>query len=502
MGNGDDPSDIDPHTTTGMPEYHLQMALFESLVTKHPETLEIIPATADRWVISEDGLIYDFHIRDGARWSNGDEVTANDFVWSWMRALKPALGNQYAYSLFVIKNAEGFNKGEISDFSQVGVTAVDKDNLRIELNSPTPYFLKLLDHHSMYPVHPGTIEKHGAIDERGTAWTRPENFVGNGAFVINEWIPNRIFSVKKNTHYWDADTVSLNEIHFHPIANVTTEERMFRAGQLHITNDIPIDKHAVYMENDPDKLISIPYFGTYFYRLNTTLPVLADVRVRKALSYAIDRQKITEKVTKSGQVPAYNLTPPKTLGFTAEAKHVYDVELAKQLLAEAGYPNGEGFPTLEILYNTHESHKKIALAVQQMWKQALNIDITMQNQEWKVYLDNQRSMNYQISRASWIGDYLDPNTFIDMFVTDGGNNETGWSNPRYDELVALAKTAKTTEERYQYFQEAEALLVEGVPIIPIYTYTTNHFIQPSVKGVARNILDYKPYKYITLEPAQ
>ncbi len=498
-GNSTEPSDIDPHTTTGMPEYYIQMAVFEALVAKDPKTLEIIPAVAESWNISDDGLTYTFNIRKNAKWSNGDDLTASDFVYSWKRALMPALGNQYAYSVYVIKNAKKFNLGEISDFNQVGVKATTPKTLVVELENHTPYFLKLLDHHSMYPVHQATIEKHGKIDDRGTVWTRPDNFVGNGPYSLNEWIPNKILTVKKNEYYWDKDKLAINEIHFHPIENSATEERMFRSGQLHFTDEVPIDKVAKYQKKSPKNIMVNPYFGTYFYRLNTTLPHLSDVRVRKALSYSIDRELITKHVTKSGEIPTYNLTPPNTQGYTAEAKHIFDPEKAKSLLAEAGYPNGDDFPTLEIMYNTHESHKKIALAIQQMWKKALNIDVTLHNQEWKVFLDSERTMSYEVTRSSWIGDYLDPNTFLDMFLTDGGNNKTGWSNKRYDELIALAAKSNSQEERYQYFQEAESILIEEAPIIPIYTYTARHLVSDSLKGLEPNILDYQPYKYQRLE---
>lgn len=498
-GNGTEPADIDPHTTTGMTEYHIQMAIFEGLVSKNPKTLEIVPAVAESWTISDDGLRYTFKIRENARWSNGDKLVAHDFVYSWKRALMPALGNQYAYSVYVIKNAEKFNKSEITDFSEVGVKAIDELTLAIELEHRTAYFLQLLDHHSMFPVHQKTIEKFGNIDDRGTSWTRAENFVGNGPFSIKEWVPNKIFATTRNSHYWDNANVSLNEIHFHPIENVVTEERMFRSGQLHTTNDVPLEKVAKYRSKQPELISVNPYFGTYFYRLNIKSRLLSDVRVRKALSYSIDRDAITQYVTKTGEISAYNLTPPKIRGFTAQAKQLFDPKEAKRLLADAGYPNGENFPAIEILYNTSEAHKKIALAIQQMWKTTLNIDITLHNQEWKVYLDTERTMNYQVARSSWIGDYLDPNTFLDMFVTDGGNNKTGWSSPRYDELIRLAAKADSQEERYTYFQEAEQLLAEEVPIIPIYTYTVRHLYTDSVQGLNDNILDYQPYKYLSLK---
>ncbi|MGH8244918.1 MAG: peptide ABC transporter substrate-binding protein, partial [Gammaproteobacteria bacterium] len=270
FGNGDEPQEIDPHVVTGIPEWHIIMALYEGIVSKHPRDLSIQPGVAESWTVSDDQTVYTFKIRRNAKWSNGDRITAHDFVYSWRRALMPAVGNLYAYMFYYIRNAEAFFTGKISDFNQVGVRAVDDLTLQVELVAPTPFFLQLLDHHSFYPVHPGTIEKFGAIDERGTRWTRPGNFVGNGPFKLKEWTLNRILVVEKNPMYWDADRVKLREIHFYPIPNTSTEERMYRAGQLHVTDKVPTDKIAVYRENDPGSLNISPYLGTYFYRFNTT----------------------------------------------------------------------------------------------------------------------------------------------------------------------------------------------------------------------------------------
>lgn len=499
IGNGTEPAEIDPHTTTGMPEYHLQMALFEGLVSKHPETLEIVPGVAERWEISADGLVYTFYLRHNAKWSNGDELVAGDFVLSWQRALSAALPNQYAGSLYSVKNGEAYHTGKITDFTQVGVVALDRFTLRVTLENPTPYFLQVLDHHSAYPIHMPTILKHGAIDEAATRWTRPENFVGNGPFVIKEWTPGKVFTAVKNPHYWDAAKVKLQTIHFYPIEQTLVEERMFKAGQLHKTETMPSSKIEKYRANNPAEYQGQMYFGTYFYLFNVTKKPLDDVRVRKALAYSIDRAAITKNVTKGGQQPTFNLTPPDTLGYTPRAAMTYDIELARQLLADAGYPDGQGFPKMELVYNTNQDHQKIAVAIQQMWKKALNINVTLQNQEWKVFISNQQLLNYQIARRGWIGDYLDPYTFLELFISNGGNNNTGWSNARYDELMRLSTSAKTREQRYEYFQQAEEILINEAPILPIYNYTTNYLMSGDVKGYYPNIMDYHPYKYLYLE---
>jgi oligopeptide transport system substrate-binding protein len=499
FGNGDEPQDLDPHLTTGIPEFHIQLALFEGVVSKHPKDLSIQPGIAEFWEISENLLTYTFHFRENALWSNGDPVTAQDFVYSWERALRPELGSLYSYMFTYIKNADAFFKGEIDDFNLVGVKALNERTLQVQLQSPTPFFLQILDHHSYYPVHPPTIEKFGGMIKRGSQWTRPGNFVGNGAFVLKEWKLNRILTVEKSQTYWDAETVKLNEIHFYPIANGSTEERMYRAGQLHVTSGLPSEKISTYRDNNSESLNITAYLGTYFYRFNTRVPPLGDKRVRKALSISINRSQIVERITKGGQLPAYAISPPNTNGFTSTAQVEYDIERARFLLAEAGFPNGEGFPKLEVIYNTSESHRKIAIAIQQMWKKALNINVTLANQDWQVYLDRESRGDYAISRAGWIGDYLDPNNFLDMFLSNGGNNRTGWSSHEYDSLIAAAAKASSKAERFSYFQENERILVEESPIMPIYTYTTTYLLQPSVKGWYHNILNQHPYKYIHLK---
>lgn len=502
FGNGTEPQELDPHIVTGVPESNIIGALLEGLVAKDPQTLEPIPAVAKSWQISDDGKTYTFQLRENARWSNGDPLTAEDFVWSWWRALQPALGNQYAYMLFAVVNAEAYASGKISDFNEVGIKALDDHTLQITLNNPTPYFLQLLDHYSSYPLHRATLEAFGAPDERGTRWTRAGNYVGNGPFVLDTWKLNKIITVRKNPHYWDADNVRLNGINYHPIENVSTEERMFRAGQLHITGTIPIDKIELYQQKYPEVLQVAPYLGTYYYRFNLRTPHLQDQRVRRALNLAIDRQSLVDNITKGGELAATSFTPPDTMGYTATSDLGFDPQEARRLMAEAGYPNGEGFPVTEVLYNTSEGHQKIAVAIQQMWNEHLNVNIRLNNQDWKVFLSSVNMGQYSISRAGWIGDYVDPNTFLDMWVSDGGNNQTGWSNPRYDEIILkLAPAAASQQERYALMREAEAILLTELPVIPLYIYTSKSLIQPSVHGVYGNLMDHILYKNVWLDDA-
>ncbi|MDA7794823.1 peptide ABC transporter substrate-binding protein [Porticoccaceae bacterium] len=498
-GNGTEPQSLDPHIATGVPEHHIISSLMEGLIHKDGETLEPRPGVAKSWDISADGRVYTFYLRQDARWSNGDLHNAHDYVWSWWRALQPALGNLYAYMYFPIANAKAYYDGEISDFSQVGVKALGDYVLQVTLTEPIPYFLQLLDHYSTYPVHRATVEKFGKADQRGTRWTFEGNIVGNGAFQLKEWKINRRITVERNPHYWNAENVRLNQVVFYPTENVTTEERMFRAGQLHYSG-IPSDKIQAYSQSDDPSLRIQPYLGVYFYRLNVDKPQLSDKRVRRALGMTINRDQLVSQITKGGQIPAYAITPPGTMGYYPESDLTFDPEGAKKLLAEAGYPNGEGFPTTEILYNTSEGHRKIAVALQQMWKKHLNIDVVLLNQEWKVYLDTVSNHHYEIARAGWIGDYVDPNNFLDMFLCNGGNNRTRWCNPEYDQIILQqVPKAKTHQQRLELFQQAETILLDEMPVIPIYIYTSNNLVQPTVKNFGRNILNQANYREMYLE---
>lgn len=499
LGNAGEPPSLDPHLSTAVNSSNIIVALLEGLVTPDPVTLEPGPGAAASWDISDDLTTYTFYLNPSARWSNGDAVQASDFVYAWRRLLMPALAAEYAYQLFVIENAEAFNKGEIADFSKVGVSAVDKFTLKVRLNAPTAYFLSLLSHPSTFPVHPATIQKHGDIDDPGNSWTRAGNYVGNGPFVLTEWALNRIVRVEKNPYYWDEKTVRLQEVRFYPIDNFVTEERMFRSKTLHVTAGVPEEKIAAYVRDKPGLINISPYLGTYFYRFNVRQPPFDDSRVRRAFSMAVNRQQIVNAVSKGGQIPAYNLTPDNTLGYTSRAKIPFDIQAARRLMAEAGYPQGKGFPKIELLYNTNEGHRKIAIAIHQMWKIALGIEIRLYNQDWKAFLETEKNGDFSIARGGWIGDYLDPNTFLDMFLTGGGNNRTGWSNEVYDYLIKQAGRTAEMDERFELFQQAEKILIDESPIIPIYNYTAIYLKSPDVKGWHDNVLNEHPLKYVYLE---
>jgi oligopeptide transport system substrate-binding protein len=499
LGNSSEPQNLDPHIVTGVTENNIMSALLEGLVSEDPKTLAPVPGAAASWDVSSDKLTYTFHLRPNAKWSNGAPVTAEDFLFSYKRMLSPALGSPYAYMLYCLKNAEDYHEKKITNFADVGVKVVDSHTLQLQLRAPTTYFLSLLTHFSWYPVHPATILAHGAIDTIGNKWTRAGNYVGNGPFRLKSWIPNKEIVVVRNTNYWDNANVKLNAIHFYPIGIHTIEEHAFRAGQLHVTGTVPIDRIKYYQTCKPELLHLDPYLGCYYYLFNVNHPPLDNPKVRRALSLAIDRDQIVKHVTKGNEEPAYNFTPPDTGGYTAQAKISGKLETARKLLAEAGYPGGKGFPTLTLLYNTSESHARIAEVIQQMWITGLGIKIELVNMEWKVYLAQTQAGNYDIARATWIGDYMDPNTFLDIWVSNGGNNRSGWSNSEYDEQIKAAALTADNSKRFEHFQQAERILMQESPIMPIYFYRSKSLITPSVIGWYPNLLDHHPYKYISLK---
>ena len=501
-GNGSEPQGIDPHIVTGVPEHHILISLCEGLTIPNPNPKGsdgYIPGTAESWTISDDGKEYIFKLNKNAKWSNGDPVTADDFVWSWKRILTASLGSQYPDMLYYLVGAYEYHNGEIDNFDEVGVKALDSHTLKVNLKNPTPFFIGLLSHYSTWPVHKETVLKHGDIDDRNGEWTRPGNFVCNGPFQLKTWELNNKIVVEKNPHYYDASMVRLNEIHYYPVSNVMTEDRMFRAGQLHLTSSMPTQKCPIYIEEKNPNLKIDPYMGTYFYRINTENETLSDVRVRKALAYSIDRQLLVDKVTQCGQIPAYSFTPPGSNGYQPSTEIPYDPVLAKQLLAEAGYSSDNPFPKLEILFNTNEGHRKVALAIQQMWQNELGIEVELVNQDWKVYLSREMVGDFQISRAGWIGDYEDPNTFLDLMRPNRGNNKTGWENMDFDALVEEANTINDQEKRYELLNEAEKILIDNMPIIPLYTYVRVYQLSPDVKGFNPHILDHHHPKFIYLE---
>jgi oligopeptide transport system substrate-binding protein len=498
-GMGPEVADLDPHLATTANDYTVLSALFEGLVAEDPETLNPVPGVAERWDISDDGLTYTFRLRTDAKWSNGDPVTARDFLGSWQRVLTPSLGADNASLLYIVRNAESFHKGQLADFAEVGFSAPDDHTILITLEHPASYFLSLLQHWVWWPVHLPTIEKSGSLYERGNRWARVGTFVGNGPFSLKDWRTGQHIDVEKSPTYWDAATVRLNGIRFHPIEDLAAEERAFRSGQLHLTEALPVAKVDTYRRNQPELLRIDPYLGTYYYTLNTNRPFLNEAKVRRALALAVDRTGIADKILRGGQVPAHAFTPPGTAGYTPAARFDTDYDEARRLLAEAGYPSGKGAPILEILLNTSDNHRIIAEEIQSTWRKELGLEIRLLNMEGKSVLAARRVGDFQILRSSWIGDYNDPATFLSVWASDSGNNHSGWSNTAYDDLLYQAARATDIETRHGLFQQAEALLVADAPFIPLYTYTHVFLKHPAVHGWHPTLLDHHPYKHVWLE---
>jgi oligopeptide transport system substrate-binding protein len=501
-GIGSEVQTLDPHVLSDTGAWEISGALFEGLVRLNPETLEPEPGVAKSWELSDDGLTLIFRLNPKAKWSNGDPVTAEDFVWSWQRSLHPSMGNILAEYLYPIKNAEPYAKGLIADPEQLGVQALNKFTLKVQLENPTPYILQLLSGPPAFPVHRATIEAHGGTTARYTPWTRVDNMVNNGPFNLTDWKMYRHLRVERSESYWDTANVELNAIVFRPIDNTTAEEKMFRAGQLHITNRIPVNRIAYYTAMEDSPYVQAPLFGSYYYLFNIHKPPVNDVRVRRALAMAIDRKRLVSKVLMDTERPSASIVPQGIPWYSTQHHVDFDPEQARLLLAQAGFAKGEGWPGLELVYNTDQNHRRIAVAVQQMWKEHLNIEVTLTNQEWKVYLDTVDNKQFRLARMGWIGAYLDPGTFLNRFTTHGATNRTGFTDTRYDEIIEkLAPAAASRRERYTLMGEAETLFMQQYAIIPIYSYTGKHLVQPSVGGYNPNILEYRNFKHLTLDPS-
>ncbi len=499
LGNSSEPGDLDPQTAVALTESNILVALFEGLTSLDEKTAQPIPGAAERWDIAADGLTYTFHLRVDARWSNGDPLTAGDFVWSYQRILSPKLASEYSYMVWPLKNAQAYNEGKLTDFSLVGVHAADDRTLVLTLGAPCPWLLALAAHQAWFPVHRATVEKFGGAERQGTRWTRPENMVSNGAFTLKEWSPNARIVVAKNPRYWDSAHTKLNAVVFYPIENLATEEKSFRAGQLHVTYGLPATKIAAWQKDAPATLRVDPFLETFFLRFNLAKPPLDQARVRHALALALDRTALARDVLRGSVVPAHALTPPGTAGYAPPAGIPDDFSAARALLAEAGYPGGRGLPTFEVQIKNDDSHRAIVEAVQQMWKRELGVNITIVQLEQKVWLQNQQTQSFQISSARWAGDYVDPNTFLDLWLTNGGTNWTGWGNANYDRLVTEAARTLDPAKRQSLQREAETLLLNEGPIIPIYYGARAFLIDPSVKGWESNILGLHRYQTISLD---
>ena len=498
LANDAEPKSLDPQQVTGLTEYNILQALFEGLVRLDTKTLEPKPGVAQSWEISEDRTRYTFHLDPKARWSDGSPLTAKDFVQSWERILNPQFAAQYAFLLHCIKNAEAYNKGEIEDFSKVGVHAPSPHVLRIQLENPTPYFLSLQVHFAFYPVPMHVIEKYGDRYSPTNPWIRAGKHVSNGPYKLEEWKLGHIVKCSRNPQYPRTDHVNIPSLEFYPISDQRTEYRAFRAGQIHATNNVPSDQIQNLIQRDDPALRLDPDLGIYYYLVNVNKPPLDDPRVRKALSMAIERKQIAQAIRRRDEKPATGAVPHAVSNYKGQDIIEENTKKARQLLADAGFPDGENFPKLTLLYNTSDQHRQIAVAVQAMWRRKLGVDIKLVNKTWKSYLAARSKGNYMVARAGWIADYNDPMTFLEIWIGDSPINHSNWKNSQFDQLLAKASRTRDLEERTKWLQRAERILVNEAPIMPVFFYKNAYLVSPRVKNWHGNVMSLRNYAKLEL----
>jgi len=476
----DEPASLDPLKAVGLPEIQVIRDLFEGLTNQDAQG-KIVPGVAQSWS-SSDNKTWVFTLRNNARWSNGDPVTAQDFVYSWQRLVDPKNSSAFAWfaGLSGIQNAAAITKGEMTP-DKLGVVAQSKYQLKVTLDRPVPWFPALVANVALFPV-PQKI-----IAQQGDSWTSPGKLVGNGAYQLSERVVNEKIVLTRNPHYWDDAHSVLTKVTFVPINEESSATKRYRSNDIDITESFPKNMYALLKKTLPGEVYTPDQLGTYYYAFNTQKGPTADVRVRKALSWSIDRKVIAEKVLGTGEKPAWHFTPDVTAGFkplpTFMQQHDQNSlnAQAKSLLAAAGY--GPGKPLkLKLLYNTSESHQKIAIAVASMWKKNLGVDVTLENQEWKTYIDSRNSGNFDVIRASWVGDYNEPSTFLNLLTSGNSSNIARFNNADYDAVIAKASRETSDQVRNSDYNRAEQILAEQAPIAPIYQYTNGRLIKPWVKG--------------------
>lgn len=502
IGAGSDVTTLDPHLVQSSPDSSVIKALFEGLVVPDPKTLESRPGVATHWDISGDGRVYRFYLRKDAVFSDGYPIDASTFIDSFKRVLSPAVAAPYVNFMFFIEGAEDYYYSESRNFADVGIKAIDSHTLEIKLENPLPYFISALQYPVFFPVPMHVLERLGNPYERNYLWTKPENIVSNGAFVFEGTRPNDATVVKKNESYWDANQVQLNGIVFKSTQSALIDERMFKGGLIHKTSTVPALKMESYVNARPPEFYHGPMYGTFYLHFNVTHPTLSDPRVRQALSLSIDRKAITDSILKGGQIVANGIVPPDDTGFESSVKSEFNPEKARELLRQAGYPNGEGFPSLTLLYNISNDREKICTAIQHMWKRHLGIDIKLMSQEWKVFLDNQDKLNYDISVRAWLGDYIYPTTFLELFMSNNENNGTGWKSDEYDRLMRSALMQTDVHKNLSILAKAEKMVIDEAPITPIYYFTKGFLLDTRVKGIHQNLTEEIVFKQVYFEEGE
>jgi oligopeptide transport system substrate-binding protein len=497
--NGNEPESLDPAIVTLQADLRLVRAFFEGLARLNARTAEPEPGLAERWTVSPDGKTYLFFLRSNAVWSTGDPITAEDVVYSWIRVLDPRTASDYAGQLFFVKNAEDFCVGKLRDPSQVGVHALDSRTVRVELRDPTPFFLDLCTFPTLAVVPRQAIAKHG------DRWITARPLPVSGPYTLESWRLRDRIRARRNPLYWDAARTQSEVVDFLTMESAMTALNLYETGAADIIWDKPlIPSELMDVLGKRRDCHTFNYLATFFLRFNVTRPPFNDARVRKALALVIDKRRIVERITRSGEKVASHLTPDGVARYEPPAGLGHDPEAGRRLLAEAGFPGGRGFPVFRYLLINPTVEQQIAVELQAMWQKELGIHAELRQNEMKVYQALQTALDYDVSRSSWIGDYNDANTFLELFTSNNGNNRTGWKSPRYDELMRAANAGLDVKKRAALLREAETLLVrDELPIVPIYFYAGINFFDPDkIEGVAQNLLDEHPIQAIRRKPPE
>jgi len=495
-----EPQTLDPGLMTGLAEGRIAAALFEGLTRLHPETLAVLPGVAESWTVSEDGLTWTFKLRPGVVWSDGTPLTAEDFRWSWLSLLAPDSPAAYGDLLFDIAGARAYKAGQ-GQADDVGLVAASDRELIVRLKRPLPYFGSLAAFFTLLPVPRHAIEKHG------DRWTRQENIITNGPYLLEQWLFYREITLRRNPSYWDARRVALHRLRLLPVVDPNTQFNLYETGDVDLLFSVPapILDHLIHR---PD-FVTGSRLATAFLRLNVTRPPFDDVRVRKAFALAVDKDVIAKKIMRGGERATDSLVPRGLPGYEPAPGLEVDPDRARELLAQAGYPGGRGFPAVALLYRDNPDQAALATVLQNRYQEVLGVDVRLSSREWKVYISSMKRLDYDLVFGAWYGDYPDPATFLDCFRAGSGNNRTGWESTRYDQLLDRAASPEQGESatrhakrRLMLFRRAEEhLLRDGVPIIPLYHPTTRFMVAPRVRGFAANLLGLVQFAALSVEEA-
>jgi len=496
-GNSADPESLDPHKTSTIYENNIQVDLFEGLLMPDMNA-EPIPGAAESWTVSDDGKTYTFKMRQGAKWSDGTPVTAHDFVYSMQRVQDPATACEYASMLYVIKNAEAVNTGK-AKAEELGVKALDDMTLEVTLNNPTPYFLEMLTHHASFPVQKAAVDKHG------NDWAKPGNLVSNGAYKLTAFVPNDHIELVKNELFHDAANVKIDKIMYIPTEDRSTAMKRYEAGEILSNDDLPTEQLAALKEKFGDQVRLGAYLGTYYYAMNWKKEPWNNPKLRNAVSMAIDRDFLAEKVWQNTMLPGYSMVPPGIEGYTpaliswADKPQIDREDEAAKVLAELGY--GPDKPLkMELRYNSGENHKNTAVAIQEQLR-PLGIEVSLLNTDTKTHYEYlEHKGDYDIARAGWIADYKDPETFLGISAKASGNNHSNYDNPTFEEdLKKAAEAAAVPAERMKALSEAERVLMDDQGNIPLLYYSNRNIVSPKLKGFQENVMNVHPTRFMSIE---